>query len=95
MQVPVEVAGYGHMRDECFVSADCPSHAKCDGYSRVGPMSGYCYCLSKDDYYAYNNKCYSKYHIFELCHATPQIPPSTFKVLCKCMLRKEFLMFYD
>ncbi len=23
---------------------------------------------------------------------TPQIPPSTFKVLCKCMLRKEFLI---
>ncbi len=25
-------------------------------------------------------------------HSTPQIPPSTFKVLCKCMLRKKFLI---
>ncbi len=28
----------------------------------------------------------------ETSRTTPQIPPSTFKVLCKCLLRKEFLI---
>ena len=38
------------------------------------------------------NQCY-QHHAQIVCFLplTPQIPPSTFKVLCKCMLRKEFL----
>ena len=32
-------------------------------------------------------------HTFIL-HATPQIPTSTFKVLCKCLLRKELLNYW-
>ncbi len=30
--------------------------------------------------------------VLTLAPYTPQIPPSTFKVLCKCLLRKEFVI---